>query len=256
MFCPQCGKELKADVIFCNGCGKRLQKEPEVSTTPAVAQTPTVVQVPTVVQKPAVVQAPADTPAPKEKKPSIFTKDNFTKAGLILLSGVLYALVAVLFLFIININDTISIKTLFDDDISKHMTLNELLIIMIKGNRIFNPTAISTALGIWTYLLIFSLPVFALISYINILISKKSNRLHIVFCVIVGLSAVTNAVITPVSVKLVSGLKQAISVSVGILPEDIDTFGFIPLIIASVIAVVITVISTIVIFSLRKRRGK
>lgn len=81
MFCPECGKQIPDDSVFCEVCGARIDEEPEEYAVPEVVQTtpaePAKVQEPVQVKEPAKVQKPvkAQEPAPV-KTPVENPQDN------------------------------------------------------------------------------------------------------------------------------------------------------------------------------------
>lgn len=89
MFCPECGKQIPDDSVFCEVCGARIDEEPEeyvvpevVQTTPAEpapkAQEPVQVKEPAKVQEPAKAQEPARVKTPVEN-PQDNSADSLVK---------------------------------------------------------------------------------------------------------------------------------------------------------------------------------
>ena len=233
MFCPHCGKENKDTSLFCAGCGKQLKNAASVSN----ANVPTIT-------KPAKVNAP------------LIKKETMSQIILAAIIVLLFAGVFVLFLLLLNKEDAVSVSTLFDSSVKGTVSLKEILNILISGNKVFNPTVISAAIGIGIYIFIYSIPIFALISLIATISNKKSLALYIVSTIITVLSAATSVLVTPISVLIIPGFKQAVAATAGVMFNDINSIIFIPTIVFASIIVVLTVIIGILIGIFGKRRAK
>lgn len=226
MFCHFCGKEIDDNAKFCVHCGENLDSVKEVTQNTVV----------------------------KEKKP-IITKATIITTGLCLLLLVLYAGIAFLLIQLLHADDTILIKSSFDDDLVKTLTLKEFLDILLDGNRIFNPTMLSTSIGLGLSLFIYATPAFAALAFISACIGKKTAAINTVFSIMSILSAIAVAIVTPISVKLVSELKLALAYNQRMLSEDIKAFSYAKPIVYSAIVMVLVIVTGIVTRILNKRRA-
>lgn len=232
MFCPYCGKENENDSLFCVDCGKQLSEPQPITPAP---QTP--------IKK------------PKERSPLI-TKEVRNKWLIALILILLYTGISALFIILLNLENSIAIKTVFDDDVTKHITLNQLLKAFVSGNKVFNPTTVTLALGVGTYTLIYSVPVFSVIALIGTFSGKKVFGLYTVSSVVTVLSVAATLLIAPLSLILIPDFKQVISASAGIVFNDFDKITFIPIIVFSVLIIALLVAIGIVTGLFNKRRTK
>lgn len=228
MFCPHCGKENDNKSVFCAACGIRINESP--------AAPPQAV--------------PAKNYAPLIKKETMI---KFSLASVLVL---LYAGISIIFIMLLTFEDSITVNTVFNSSLSKDLTLEELLEILISGNKIFNPTPLSTALGVGLYALVYSLPAFALIALIGAFIGKKTFAFYTVSSIITVLTAAIVTLITPLSVMLIPDFKQVIARSVGVIVGDVDNVTFVPIIIFVAIALVLLIAAGIVTRIFNKRRAQ
>lgn len=231
MFCPYCGKENENDAVFCEDCGKSILDSPPE-------------------QKPAEPKAPVSKPV-KERSPLI-AKSTVKKILLALCLILLYAGISTLFIVMLNLENAITVKTIFDDDVTKSITLNNLLSDLISGNKVFNPTTLSLAFGMGLYALIYSVPAFALIAIAGAFCSKKTFAFYTVSSIITVLSVAASILIAPLSAIIIPGFKQAIAASAGVVLDDVGKITFIPIIIFSAIIIILLVASAIVTVTLKK----
>lgn len=234
MFCNSCGNKIEDGVKFCTSCGKPIEQATEITPT---------------------ISKDVQTKVVKERKPLI-AKSTATSIGIALLLAVLYAGISSIFVLLLNMSDTILVKSAFDKDMNGYLTLQEFLDILLNGNRIFNPTTVSTAIGSAVYIFIYAVPAFAGLALIAAFIGKKSVALHTVFSIMSVISAAVVAVAAPISIKLVPEIKQAIAINMGMLFEDIKAFSYTKLFIFAGVIIVLLIASCIVAGVLNKRRAK
>ncbi len=243
MFCPNCGHNVKASMTFCEKCGSRLDSSANNCLTPQNTKNT------------IIINNPPPAQAVKSTTPLI-KKSTLANAGLSLLLIAIYVGISFIFILLINMKDTILIETAYDASQQSYMTLKEFLDFLISGNRIFNPTFISSILAISTYLLVYSVPVFAVIGILATILRKKQVAFHAVFSVMIALASITVAIIIPLSAILIPELRQAISISVGVIFEDINQFSSNTLIIFAIISLILLVLSGVITALLNKRRSK
>ncbi len=250
MFCPKCGNQLSDGAAFCGKCGTSINKPQQDNIGAPVAPKPQQNYVAPPVAKPA----PRKIKEKKEKTtPSIFTKNNLIKSVMLLFIILLYAGTAFVTVASLLTENTVNAVSLFNEEVVRGMDLNTLLNLLVYGNRVFNPSAISLALGIWSYIIIYSIPVFALFAIIGLFASKKVSRLHIVFTFMSILSLITMFALS-LAPRFIPGLKGAFAVAVGIITEDISRFTFLPIIIIAAIIFVLLVVTTVLNVVLSKKR--
>lgn len=266
MFCPKCGKQNE-NTNFCVSCGAQLPKpktavsavantNKEVAAQPQPAVNPKPV---TTIQNQPVFNRTQASPVIKPAKPAapsepVFTKENILKWSFIAILAVLYILISLFFVLSFGMKKQILITSAFNESFKASMTLETFLNLLIKGNRVFNPTVISTTLGVLTKTLFCSVPVFALLAFATSF-TKKGKIFNIISSVVSSLSALFMALIVPICVNFVPDFKVAISAKAGILAEDITSVTFTTFIIHAV-AALLFVAATIVISSILNKRRK
>ncbi len=291
MFCPKCGNEIKGQVKFCPKCGRSLVANTQ--TTPDQAETAPVVQAPSAPATP-VAQAPVTTPpyptnnvpqypvnnnsqppvaynaqrpapakAPKPKKQKakkakspVDTKKLLITCVLTLILFCLYATTAYIALALPSMEDTILVSTVSDSKNEIGITLGEMLSVMINGNRIFYPTAISSALGTITYIFLYSVPVFAGLAFVGSIINKRATSLNIAFSVISLLSAVVSALVVPMTIMLIPEFKQLLSINAGVVFNDIGKLSCTKLMIFAGLMVLLIIASVVFSAIVKARRNK
>ena len=134
--------------------------------------------------------------------------------------------------------------------------LSELLSIMTKGNDIFNPTAVTSAMGIGAYILIFSIPAFALISLIGSIAKKKAGAFYVTFTIMSILSAIYIALIAPLSNILTPDLEKAAALDASVIIADAGNFISVKLIVFASISAVLSIGSAVLGAVIGKRRNK
>lgn len=273
MICPRCSNEIADGVPFCGYCGNPIttaedtdatvsvvNEAPQVSEpismyTPPVAPQPVVQQpVYTPPVAPVPKYAPQIAPKKKDKKPA--DKNAFARAGLVLVLILIFAGISALFVMMPLIEDTLSAKTISDGKDGVALTLAQYLEVMINGNRIFNPTILSKALGMGVYIFIYAVPVFALLAIIANVINKKAIALTVASSIISTLGAVIVAGVVPLSLLFIKDLKTAVALNFHVIVGDLESVAFIPVIIFMGIALVLTIASFVVLAILNKRRAK
>ncbi len=280
MFCPYCGNNLNDSAKFCPKCGKQIpQKSNKKPTVPDTQSTPVVEQkVPVTPEVSAPVYTPPVTPQqpqtpvytppvqPKIKKAKpvkekkvrepLFTKDKMTTFGLSALLFAIYAGISLIFILLLNMEGTISVETVSNSKRDITLTLSECLNIMISGNRIFNPTAMSTAAGLATYIFVYATPAFALVAFMCYIFKTKAVYMNIASTIVSGITALTTALVVPMATVVVSGYKQALSINAQVLFDDIDKITTTKLLIFVGINVALIIASFVITLILKKRRAK
>jgi len=277
MYCPYCGTKLEDNSVFCTDCGKKVN-EPQVQqtqtttaaggnespkVTPAVTtQTAPVKSIPAPTPKavPPVIPKPAPAPKPvkvkKEHKPIKINKKVIVTIILAIVLTLVYAAMAVIPFLLLDRADTVVVSTVFDDDVFGYFTLEGFAKLLTDGNKLFNPTAISLALGISLHVLTYCVPIFAAISLIASYVNKKSVSLHVLSSIMTTLYAALIAVIAPVSVWLIPNFKDALAVSLKFIMGDVAAVSSTAFIIVAGIMVGLVVIASILVGILKARRAK
>ena len=239
MFCPHCGSQNDNNSTFCGSCGKPLDPSPAAAPQTATQVLPKRV-------------------APAVTKPTapLITKEAMVKGTLAVILTLLYAGLAALFIMMLNFEDTIAVESAFDSGAGGHLTLKTFLDVLVGGNRIFNPTPLSAAIGIGAYILIYSVPAFALMALIGTFIDKKGSRLYVVSTIITAMASAAIIAVIPVATKLLPDFKQALSVNAGLIFDDVDNLSFTSFIIVAAIAVVLIIITGIITSMFNKRRAQ
>lgn len=273
MFCPKCGTKNE-NTNFCVSCGAQLPKPKAaatVATQPSRAvpnQNQAEVKPNNTVVNPKPTAAFSPQPAfnqkkvqPKVKpaKPSmpsepIFTKENMLKWGFCAILAVLYICISVLFITSFGMKKAITLSSAFNGSFEASITLEAFLKLLIKGNKVFNPTILSTTLGVLTNILFWSVPVFSVLALAESF-SKKGNKIFNIFSSIISsLSAVFLALIVPICVNYIPNFKSALSVKTGIIAEDITNVTFTTFIIHAVVVIVFVAATVVISSILNKRR--
>lgn len=283
MFCPKCGTKNE-NTNFCAACGAQLPVRKDAAPVAAksnesVAHKPMTApnQAPAFPNQPAVNQnRPPINPNPpiSPKKPflkqnqmfqnlkptapatpskPIFTKENIIEWSLRFALIALYTCISLLFILSFGMKKQIFISSAFNESFKASITLDAFLDLLIKGNNLFNPTILSTSLGVLTNILFWSVPVFAVLAFISSFSKKGKMTFNTISAVISSLSALFLALIVPICVNFVPDFKMALSAKIGILAEDITSVTCTTLIIHAV-TVIVFVAATIVISSILNKR--
>ncbi len=267
MFCPKCGTKNE-NTNFCVSCGAQLPK-PKTAVAAATNATKEVAAQPKPVVNPNPVTTlpkqpvfnqkqalpnikPAKPATPSIPSEPVFTKENILKWSFRLILAVLYICISLLFILSFGMKKQIFITSAFNESFKASVSLETFLNLLIKGNRVFNPTVISTTLGVLTNILFWSVPVFAVLAFASSF-TKKGKIFNIISSVVSSLSALFMALIVPVCVNFVPDFKTAISAKAGILAEDITSVTFTTFIIHAVV-VLLFVVATVVISSILNKR--
>ena len=204
--------------------------------------------------KPAPVPKPVKTK--KERKPVAINKKAIVTVILAIVLTLVYAVIAFIPFALMGREDAVIVTTVYDDDVYGYFTLNGFLDLLMNGNKMFNPTAISLAFGIGVYALMYAVPVFAGISLIASYVNKKSAPLHVLSSIMTVLYSAVTAAVVPLSMWLIPNFKEAVAVSLKFIIGDVGNLSSTVLIIAAAIMLVLVVISSILVGILKKRRAK
>ena len=274
MFCPYCGNEIKnTNTKFCGKCGKALNVQkpqaPAPQTTsaqPAVnSNTPVAAPAATPVREAHIPVTPMRTQATPALRPQkaremsaspLISKQSLITASLQFSLALLYAGISFLLIFMLFIPDSITLQSLSGEGDEGTLMLSELLSIMTKGNDIFNPTAVTSAMGIGAHILIFSIPAFALISLIGSIAKKKAGAFYVTFTIMSILSAIYIALIAPLANILTPDLKKAAALDASVIIADAGNFISVKLIVFASISAVLSIGSAVLGAAIGKRRNK
>ncbi len=268
MFCPHCGNEIKnPDTKFCGKCGKAIINHTTPTPTPQNAQMPQAATSPAkspAQQSTSVPYTPPQRVAPVVHKtakvhvPSkpLIGRESLISFGLHSLLCLLFAGISVLMILLLNFEDTVKLHTLSGEGDAGLFSIGELLGTMINGNEIFNPTTLSTALAMLTYLLVFSMPAFALISFVGSLTSKKPAPFYVLFFIMAFLSVIYISALIPLSDLLVPEFRQAAALDGSVILADAGNLTAGKIFIFTSIAAVLTLASIVVTVIIGKRRNK
>lgn len=266
MFCPYCGNEIKNGVTFCGKCGSEIRTPgKERIFTASVKPKSSGAQPLLSDLSPSAVSGLSDiknaksnksTTRKENRKTVAITKNDVITFVISAAFPVIYVGIIILLLSLINISDSISVKTNYDNGFIANLTLKEFLDILISGNRAFYPTALSLCFGIGVYVFVYGAAVFAVLGLLHTLFSKKSIALHICSSLLSMLASVFVILIAPLSIRFVNGFKQALAINTGVILDEISSVSCIKLIIFTVLVFVLVILSTVLAFVIKKRRGK
>lgn len=257
MFCPFCGNNNPDAIKFCGKCGGNLQtfnkSAPTPTPKPTTPPTPKpTTPPPTRVTPPPIRPAkPAAPPKPpKEKKP--IDKQKVQQVCLQLLLVLLYSAIAVALLLFLHGENSIQVKP----EMSQDLSINQFLNIAIKGNRLFHPTVLSISLGIATLILLYAVPVFALVAMVGCFLKQKAVKLHTVYMVASCTAAAVMTLVPPLALRLVPDFKQALALQAGALADDLTGVIVSPLWLLLLLLAVPVVASSIVLSVINKKKVK
>lgn len=246
MFCPECGNKLPDDAQFCAECGYAVKSAPvqsAVTVNDASADNAAV-----------VYQAPPRQPMSEESKLKL-------KFSFVLL--LLYVAISLIFILTLGAKNGVVIKAEYvaADGVSvteydSGVTLNELASTMVKGNSMYNPTMLTSAIGVGMYIFIFAVPVLALVAFVTTCIGKRFYSLHILSSVVSFASAAFMGAVVPVSMMLVADFKEMLYAEAGVFAQSVQSVGYIKLIIFASLAAVCVVASMVVTAMYNKRRAQ
>ena len=225
MFCPFCGAQLNDDAVFCGSCGGQIEAKP----------------------KP---RKKASTPAK-----TIITKQNMITAGLFLLLAAIYAGITLILTQVLKMEQTITVKTLFDSEVCGYMTLQQFFALLKEGNSIYYPTTVSLAYAVGFQIFLYAVPVSCGVALLGMILTKNNRSLRTLANVISGLAAALLATVVPVSLLLSPGLKNAVAMKTGVIFEDIDKITYTPMLLLAGGIVVLIVAGGIVSGILNRRRS-
>lgn len=288
MYCVKCGHQNQDNAKFCSRCGNAMTQKPQaIQQTPQqrpIAPQQPVQQGPVAPQQPVQQQQGPATPyqatppyqgapqknpfsfpkkAPKlesDKKPSkfspekIFTKDNAINAALwVFLAGV-YVCISLIFIYIFNMSNTITVSSAYNDEFVKNLTLQEFLKLLSEGNRIFNPTVFSKTISLAISIFFYSVPAFAGLALIVSIFSKNNMKFNITSAIVSFLSSLMLVGVVPLSIMLVPQIHAALGVRLGLMADDISKITYTPLIIHAAAVMVFIVIALVVVKIYNRRR--
>ncbi len=262
MFCPRCGNEIKTGASFCGKCGKEL-KVAKKDTTPTTSVSPTI-PVSTTQRNisqfnPSRAFSPRPTKVikPKSQKSisSVLTKNNVITFFIFLALIACYIGIIIILTSLLNTGDAIIVDVDYKKDTIISITLKEYLDLLVVGNRLFNPTAISTAIGICVYLFIYGAPAFIVLNFIYLIFNKKVLSIHICSSIFSVISALISLLAIPLSLLLVADFKSALALRLCVLLEDISLLSYTKLIINAIIVIVLAILSAVIAIILNKRRS-
>ena len=235
MFCPFCGNNNAAGGKFCGKCGKDLQSFARPVPV-AAPKTPPVTPRPTPVQKPLCERKPIDTATIKQ-------------VCLQLLLALLYlSMAALLLLFFYSIG-TVQV----DGARAGETTLPEFCAFLTKGNFLFHPTTLSTAMAVGVQVLLYAAPVFCLLAAVGVFLKKKNTALHVSAVVVTALSAAAMALSAYLCLWFVPHFKEALSQQLMVLAERIDAVIVAPLWVLPA-AMVVWIVATSVLLAFVNRK--
>lgn len=266
MFCPYCGNEIKKGVTFCGKCGLEMKTpgKERIFTAPAKPKSSSAHHFLSDFSSSAVselgdtktAELNKNTIRKRNRKTVAITKNDVITFVISAAFPVIYAGIIILLLSLINISDTISVQTNYDNGFIANLTLKEFLDLLISGNRAFYPTALSLCFGIGVYVFVYGAAAFAVLGLLHTLFSKKSIALHICSSFLSMLASVFVILIAPLSIRFVNGFKQALAINTGVILDEISSVSFIKLIILTILVFVLVILSTVLAFAIKKRRGK
>ena len=236
MFCPFCGNNNADGVKFCGNCGKDLQSF--APTAPAAAP-----KKPLITPRPAAPQKP-----PRERKP--INVAALKQVCLQLLLALLYlGMAAVLLLFFHSIG-----AVQVDGVRGSEMTLTTFLAFLTEGNFLFHPTTMSTAMAVGVQVLLYAAPAFCLLAAVGAFLKKKYTALHISAVLVTVLSAASVMLAAPLCLWFVPQFKEALSLQLAVLAENMGAVTVTPVWVLPAAAVVWMVATSLLLAIVNRKK--
>ncbi len=226
MYCYSCGAQISDEARFCPKCGNPIKDG-----------------------------APADAKTPKDSENS-HIKNVVINGGIRLIIAALYAGVFLLLFFGFKAEKSIVVHTLFNEKVCGYMSVQNFSDMLINGNKIFNPTAISIALGACTSVLMWAVPAFGLLALVSTFFKKPTVKPAVCFTIISLLAASVFALTVFLAELFVPFLPQVLAEEFNFIPSDVGATTYVKPIIFASIAFILTVASLITTIILNKRRSK
>ena len=236
MFCPFCGNNNADGGKFCGKCGKDLQSFARPVPV-AAPKTPPVTPRPTPVQKP-----------PRERKP--INTAAIKQVCLQLLLALLYLGMAALLLLFFHSIGTVQVA----GESASKTTLPEFFAFLTKGNFLFHPTVLSTAVAVGVQVLLYAAPVFCLLAAVGVFLKKKCTALHVSAVVVTVLSAASMALSASLCLWFVPQFKAALSQQLVVLADSIDAVILAPVWVLPAAAVVWIVATSVLLACVNRKK--
>lgn len=244
MFCPECGNKLSDDALFCAECGMRIEADAAPPLTEGADAS--------AYNSAPVTEAPPREPMSEETKLKL-------KFSFVLL--LIYTAVSLVFILMLGAKDAVVIKaehisTAGSVEYSQGLSLYEVANMMISGNSIYNPTVLSSAVGVAIYVFFIAVPVMAFVALVATYFGKRFYSLHILSSVISFIAAAIMGAAIPVSLALVPDFNDTLVSGSGVLMNDVQSIEYTKLIIFAAIAAVCVIASMVVTVMFNKRRAQ
>jgi hypothetical protein len=185
MLCPHCGNQLTDSAKFCSKCGQKLVAEPVKTKT------------------------------------SLISGPIFANIGFWLLLTALYAGITAVFFILQSQKSGLGVQSLYHDEVISKISLGRFLRLLTNGNRIFNPTVVSKALGMGLRILYWLVPILGALALTGTILNKNAKRLCVGASVVIGITALLTATIVPLTLWLVPGVREAVAIRAGIVVGDV-----------------------------------
>ena len=204
---------------------------------------------------PAQVVQPQRAKPPREPKVRVpgAIKNKIIFSALLAL---FYAGVFVISLFFLNQEEAITFKASADIAYTEKYSVEEFVDVLTKGNDYFNPTSLSTTLGIAINVFLYAAPVLAVVAFLSTVISKRTYSLHLMFVFISTLAAGVMAAFMPVALYFVPGFEDSLMLSRDVFVDQVQSIQYTtPIVCAGIMmACVIGAFVVTIIFNVRRKK--
>lgn len=205
--------------------------------------------------------SPAQTPQPQMAKPPRVPKVRVPGAikNKLIFSALLalfYAGVLVISFFFINQEEAITFKASADIAYTESYSVEEFVEVLTKGNDYFNPTALSTTLGIAVNVFLYAAPILAVVAFLSTIISRKLYSLHLMFVFISTLAAGVMAAFMPVALYCVPAFEDSLMLGRDVFVDQVQSIQYTtPIVCAGIMmACIIGTFVVTIIFNVRRKK--
>ena len=152
--------------------------------------------------------------------------------------------------------DLVSINFLKSDETAFKLSIEHFMTASVSGVGIYNPSHISIAFGMGALLFVYSVPAFALLSFIAYIINKGFTALHTLFMISSITASVFIGAYIPVAKLIIPWFTELADPANQILSNDLGSIGFLIPAIFAVLAIAVVIVGTVIVFKKIKGDAK